>query len=70
VRNWSSLIARPTGVEVVILNQGEETTFEEDLAKEVLERIPVFSARLQDSRSGKTQKLLSGVKKALKESQL
>jgi predicted site-specific integrase-resolvase len=54
----------------VILNQGEETTFEEDLAKEVLERIPVFSARLQDSRSGKTQKLLSGVKKALKESQL
>ncbi|MFC0709293.1 IS607 family transposase, partial [Azorhizophilus paspali] len=33
-------------VEVVILNQGEDTTFEEDLAKDVLEIITVFSARL------------------------
>jgi putative resolvase len=57
-------------VEVVILNQGEDTTFEEDLAKEdlakdVLEIITVFSARLDGSRSHKNQKLLDGVKRAV-----
>lgn len=36
-------------VEVVILNQGYDTTFEEDLAKDVLEIITVFSARLYGS---------------------
>ena len=56
-------------VEVVILNQGEDTTedttFEEDLAKDVLEIITVFSARLYGSRSRKNQKLLDEVKKAV-----
>jgi putative resolvase len=57
-------------VEVVILNQGEDTSFEEDLAKEdlakdVLEIITVFSARLYGSRSHKNQKLLDGVKRAV-----
>lgn len=33
-------------VEVVIINKGEEASFEEDLAKDVLEIITVFSARL------------------------
>jgi putative resolvase len=56
-------------VEVVILNQGEDTTFEEDLAKDVLEIITVFSARLYGSRSRKNQKLLDGVKKAVEEAQ-
>lgn len=56
-------------VEVVILNQGEDTTFEEDLAKDVLEIVTVFSARLYGSRSRKNQKLLDGVKKAVEESQ-
>jgi predicted site-specific integrase-resolvase len=51
-------------VEVVILNQGEDTTFEEDLAKDVLEIITVFSARLYGSRSRKNQKLLENIKKA------
>ncbi|ANB01032.1 IS607 family transposase [Ectothiorhodospira sp. BSL-9] len=54
-------------VEVVILNQGEDTTFEEDLAKDVLEIITVFSARLYGSRSRKNQKLLDGVKKAVED---
>lgn len=54
-------------VEVVILNQGEDTTFEEDLAKDVLEIITVFSARLYGSRSHKNQKLLDGVKKAVED---
>lgn len=55
-------------VEVVILNQGEDTTFEEDLAKDVLEIITVFSARLYGSRSRKNQKLLDSVKKAVEDS--
>ncbi len=49
-------------VEVVILNQGEDTTFEEDLANDVLEIITVFSARLYGSRSRKNRKLLDDVK--------
>lgn len=52
-------------VEVVILNQGEDTTFEEDLAKDVLEIITVFSARLYGSGSRKNQKLLEDIKKAV-----
>ena len=56
-------------VEVVILNQGEDTTLEEDLARDVLEMITVFSARLYGSRSRKNQKLLDGVKKAVEEAQ-
>lgn len=56
-------------VEVVILNEGEDTTFEEDLAKDVLEIITVFSARLYGSRSRKNQKLIDGVKKAVEDSQ-
>ena len=43
-------------VEVIILNQGEDTSFEEDLAKDVLEIITVFSARLYGSRNRKNQK--------------
>jgi putative resolvase len=62
-------ICEAKNVEVVILNKGEDTTFEEDLAKDVLEIITVFSARLYGSRSRKNQKLIDGVNKAIKESQ-
>jgi putative resolvase len=55
-------------VEVVIINKGEDTSFEEDLAKDVLEIITVFSARLYDSRSKKNQKLIEGLKKAVDDS--
>jgi len=55
-------------VEVVILNQGEDTTFEEDFAKDVVEIITVFSARLYGSRSHQNQKMLDGVKRAVEES--
>jgi len=50
-------------VEVVILNQGEDTTFEEDLAQDVLEMITVFSARLYGRRSRKNRKLRDGCQK-------
>lgn len=56
-------------VEVVIINQGEESTFEEELASDVLEIITVFSARLYGSRSHKNQKLIDGVRTAIKEAQ-
>lgn len=52
-------------VEVVILNKGEEGKFEEELAKDVLEIITVFSARLYGSRSRKNQKLLEGMKRVV-----
>ncbi|HHW4669572.1 MAG TPA: IS607 family transposase, partial [Xylella fastidiosa subsp. multiplex] len=55
-------------VEVVILNQGQDTSFEEDLAKDVLEIITVFSARLYGSRSRKNQELLEAVKTAVEAS--
>ena len=56
-------------VEIVILNQGEDTSFEEDLAKDVLEIITVFSARLYGSRSRKNQKLLDGVRQVVEAAQ-
>ena len=62
-------ICEAKNVEVVILILGEDSTFEEDLAKDVLEIITVFSARLYGSRSRKNQKLLDGVKKAVEASQ-
>ena len=60
-------ICEAKGVELVILNKGEDSSFEEDLAKDVLEIITVFSARLYGSRSRKNQKLLEGMKKAVED---
>lgn len=54
-------------VEVVILNRGEYATFEEDLAKDVLEIITVFSARLYGSRSRKNKSIIDGLKKVVEE---
>ncbi|HUW97923.1 MAG TPA: IS607 family transposase [Acidiferrobacter sp.] len=58
-------ICEAKDVEVLIINKGVDTTFEEDLAKDVLEIITVFSARLYGSRSRKNQKLLDGMKQAV-----
>ena len=52
-------------VEVIIINQGDEPSFEEELAKDVLEIITVFSARLYGSRSRKNQKLIEQLKNAV-----
>lgn len=56
-------------VEVVIINQGGETSFEEDLAADVLEIITVFSARLYGSRSHRNRKLIDGLHAAVRETQ-
>ena len=53
-------------VEVVIINKGQEkASFEEDLAKDVLEIITAFSARLYGSRSKKNKKLIDNLSKAV-----
>jgi excisionase family DNA binding protein len=58
-------ICEAKGVEVVIINKGDGTTFEEDLASDVLEIITVFSARLYGARSKKDKKLIEEVTKAV-----
>lgn len=52
-------------VEVVIINQGDEPSFEEELAKDVLEIITVFSARLYGSRSHKNKQLMAKLQNAV-----
>lgn len=46
------------GCEVVIINRTEDSSFEEDLATDVLEIITIFSARLYGSRSHKNKKIV------------
>ncbi|MGL6337597.1 MAG: IS607 family transposase [Waterburya sp.] len=50
------------GTEVVIVNRSEDSTFEEDLANDVLEIITVFSARLYGSRSHKNKQIVQQLK--------
>ena len=40
-------------IEIIIIHQGKQPSFEEELAQDVLEIIAVFSARLYGSRSHK-----------------
>lgn len=54
-------------VEVVIINSGHEVKFEEELAKDVLEIITVFSARLYGSRSRKNQRIVEGMKQVVED---
>ena len=53
------------GVEVVIINRGDDRSFEEELASDVLEIVTVFSARMYGARSHKNRKLIEGVTKAV-----
>ena len=49
-------------VEVVIINKGEQPSFEQELAQDVLEIITVFSARLYGSRSRKAKRIIDALK--------
>jgi putative resolvase len=49
------------GIEIIIIHKGDQPTFEEELAQDVLEIITVFSARLYGSRSHKHKKLMEGL---------
>ena len=55
-------LCQARSIEVVIINQGEDASFEEELAKDVLEIITVFSARLYGARSHKNEKLVEAAK--------
>lgn len=52
-------------IEIVIINQGENLSFEEELAQDVLEIITVFSARLYGARSRKNQRLVETIKELI-----
>jgi putative resolvase len=52
-------------IEVVLINQGKEPSFEEELAADVLEIITVFSARLYGSRSRKNKKLVENLEQVV-----
>ena len=59
-------ICEAKNVEVIIINKGDENpNFEEELAKDVLEIITVFSARLYGARSKKNKKLIQDMEKAI-----
>lgn len=53
--------------EVIIINQGGQPSFEEELAKDVLEIITVFSARLYGSRSRKNRQLMERLTKVVED---
>lgn len=52
------------GIEIVIINKGQEPSFEEELAQDVLEIITVFSARLYGVRSHKHKQIIETLKDA------
>ena len=60
-------ICEHVGCEVVVINASEDSSYEEDLTKDVLEIITVFSARLYGSRSHKNKKILESLKAAADE---
>ena len=61
-------ICKYHNVEIVILNEDEEKTHEEELVEDVLSIITGFSAKLYGSRSHKNKKVVSEAKKLFKES--
>lgn len=58
-------ICEMKGIEIVLINQSDEPSFEEELAADVLEIITVFSARFYGSRSRKNKKLIADLEKAV-----
>ncbi len=55
------------GVEVIIINASEDSTFEEDLANDVIEIVTVFSARLYGSRSDENKQVMERLQEVAKE---
>ena len=45
------------GIEVVIINKGEQPSFEEELTRDVMEIMTVFCAKLYGQRSHKSKKM-------------
>lgn len=53
-------------IEVIVINQSAENTYEEDLTQDMLEIITVFSARLYGSRSHKNKHILQQLQEVAK----
>ena len=53
--------------EVIIINASEDSTFEEDLANDVIEIVTVFSAKLYGSRSDKNRQVMERLQEIAKE---
>ena len=53
--------------EVVIINASGDSTYEEDLASDVIEIVTVFSARLYGSRSHKNRKVMDQLREVAQE---
>ena len=53
------------GVEVVIIHKGEQPSFEEELAQDVLEIVTVFSARLYGARSRKHKRVMETLREGI-----
>ena len=60
-------ICKYHNIEIVILNEDEQKTYEEELVEDVLSIITVFSAKLYGSRSHKNKQVIDGAKKLFKE---
>ena len=54
------------GVEVVMINRSEDSSFEEDLAKDVMDIVMVFSARMYGSRSHNNKQIVQQLKEIAK----
>ena len=52
-------------IEIVIIHKGDQPSFEDELDKDVLEIITVFSARLYGARSKKNRQILETLKAAM-----
>ena len=55
------------GIEVVIINKGEQPSFEEELTRDVMEIMTVFCAKLYGRRSHKSKKMAEEIEKIVSE---
>ena len=55
------------GIEVVIINKGEQPSFEEELTRDVMEIMTVFCAKLYGRRSHKSKKMAEEIEKIVHE---
>ena len=55
------------GIEVVIINKGEQPSFEEELTRDVMEIMTVFCAKLYGQRSHKSKKMAQEIENIVSE---
>ena len=55
------------GIEVVIINKGEQASFEEELTRDVMEIMTVFCAKLYGRRSHKSEKMAQEIENIVSE---